>query len=233
MSASHHQAHRQAGAGFTLIELLVVISIISLLVAILLPALSKARAAARGSVCTNNLRQIGLGLVAYQNDFKGVSLPANAWNVVYWQTALDSYLNGRGRQIHWHAVTSPVWACPDRAPEDRAKLGRTNHNMTAEYNTYVANRHLQGTAAVLGAGIKVDTILKHSQKLHVFEANAPSTPITHLNYATYGYYNVRYFGHNNAGNFLFVDGHVIAAGEDHPMTSSAAATARSYWLPKD
>jgi len=54
--------------GFTLIELLVVISIIALLVGILLPSLSKARAQARRSACAANLNQIGMGIRSYLND---------------------------------------------------------------------------------------------------------------------------------------------------------------------
>lgn len=56
--------------GFTLIELLVVISIISLLIAILMPALSGARETAKRTVCASNLRQFGIALTNYAQDFE-------------------------------------------------------------------------------------------------------------------------------------------------------------------
>lgn len=87
--------HRRA---FTLVELLVVIAIIGILIALLLPAVQAAREAARRMSCSNNLRQIGIGLHHY-HDAHGCFPPGGIER--------RDAMNPKGRQIAWSAFLLP------------------------------------------------------------------------------------------------------------------------------
>lgn len=125
---------RRHAQAFTLVELLVVIAIIAVLISLLLPALNRARSAAQSVGCLSNLRQIGLGIIAYANDHRG-SLPLGIWNYqgssVTWHTLVNPYLGGMGDTTVSVTQRSRVLLCP----------GAT---VDAGFNHYTSNPVLMG-----------------------------------------------------------------------------------------
>ncbi|MDW8309263.1 MAG: prepilin-type N-terminal cleavage/methylation domain-containing protein [Verrucomicrobiales bacterium] len=98
---------------FTLIELLVVIAIIAILAAMLLPALSQAKARAHQAVCQSNLKQIGVALELFASDNEGwwpyASDPTQP-DPNLWTKQLQPYLRLRGNQES--GQENPVFICP-------------------------------------------------------------------------------------------------------------------------
>jgi prepilin-type N-terminal cleavage/methylation domain-containing protein/prepilin-type processing-associated H-X9-DG protein len=135
---------RPAPRAFTLIELLVVIAIIAVLAAILFPVFAKARESARRGSCGSNLRQIGLAMLQYSQDFDEEMVRSN---YACWSCATQS------PNLKWMDVIYPyvkneqVFRCPseDGGDDYRYDIDGPAHN---DYGSYVINNtHWDGNNA--------------------------------------------------------------------------------------
>jgi prepilin-type N-terminal cleavage/methylation domain-containing protein/prepilin-type processing-associated H-X9-DG protein len=116
---------RVAVAVFTLIELLVVIAIIAILASLLLPALQSAQETARTALCRGNVREIGMAIVMYAEDYEG-RCPERTGTGQYkdqWQATLNNngYLNSVPlNPTVWNAgIARGVLACPSEPSASR------------------------------------------------------------------------------------------------------------------
>ena len=125
---------RNLRTAFTLIELLVVIAIIAILAAILFPVFARAREAARKTTCTSNLRQHGMALTMYLQDFDETFPTANFNDMVY-QYPPHLHKDSSGNGIFLKTVASPyvkndqIFFCPTM----RGQSGRVS-TYPSDYN---------------------------------------------------------------------------------------------------
>jgi prepilin-type N-terminal cleavage/methylation domain-containing protein/prepilin-type processing-associated H-X9-DG protein len=100
---------RRSLTGFTLIELLVVIAIIAILAAILFPVFARAREQARRSVCKSNMKQIGLAMAMYQQDYDQMFPPGGLKS---WEATKKTDRNLLAVQLQPYAKNDGVFHCP-------------------------------------------------------------------------------------------------------------------------
>lgn len=118
------RAARATVVGFTLVELLVVVGVMSLIIALLLPALAGARRQAMQVVCLSNLRQLGTALFAYANDHRGwfpapaeKEQPRRHEDWVHWQPNRDMT---ESRLFRYLDSRLDVLRCPLGVPDRQA-----------------------------------------------------------------------------------------------------------------
>ena len=174
---------RERHLGFTLVELLVVIGIIAVLMGILLPVVTSARARANTLKCQTQIRELAKGLMMYCAEYKG-RLPFGEYDIprngtpqrrFLWCTLIGHYLNTRIDQSILSNVTpdaeqfGKVFKCPD-APE-RSPLSYACHPVAMPWREFEEGVVIPGSPA---SGIHAPALISnlYNRNIILFETNA-------------------------------------------------------------
>ena len=157
--------------GFTLLELLVVVAIIAILAAILFPVFSRARENARRSSCQSNLKQIGMTLLQYSQDydeiivghyFKGFEGDDHP-GAYRWMDAIYPYVKSQA-----------VFDCPSDTSIDKYVYRQPAQiHTTGSYGSYGINNAYWGESGISGAASALD----HNKLLALSDLQTPSTTV--------------------------------------------------------
>jgi prepilin-type N-terminal cleavage/methylation domain-containing protein/prepilin-type processing-associated H-X9-DG protein len=207
---SHAQQHTtRRTSGFTLIELLVVIAIIAILAAILFPVFARARENARRASCQSNLKQIGLGIIQYSQDYDELTIASRTDGTINmsWPIMMQPYVK-----------STQLFKCPSNTRTNW--MEQTNDTVA---NSYVANgdNEAGGDTTNFGAsntpGQSRRAVQYAPPGLSLSEFNNPATTIIiHEHNRDSGSNRSReisalvFQNHLGMSNFLFMDGHVKA-----------------------
>lgn len=197
-------------SGFTLIELLVVVAIIAILAAILFPVFARARENARRSSCQSNLKQIGIGIMQYTQDFdEKLSYAAQDFttgatfvsDAIIWADVLQPYIK-----------STQVFVCPSATNYNTPKATKPSRSATNfPYGVASGNNDLT-YAFQFDAGKGAPTALPAFTNVAetIMVAERADVPGSDFNFFVNHLEGQRFPGslHLDGSNFLFADGHV-------------------------